>query len=236
MKKEFTLIELLVVIAIIAILASMLLPALSKARDKARTISCVNNIKQLALYSVMYADDNDDQLPAGGRAGNWPYFTNHVAPYAMTTHSFYLWGYYITGALASDTTGGGVLRFPLQKCPSDSSPAWLGEANKWAWYIGGATGSSYNVNGSLGNYTAYSTSPYRYAGVPITTILNPSSKNYIMDMGGAGYWHWERTSGLKFNHNGGNSLNVSMADGHVETVRRNSAQLEEWGYWRVANE
>ena len=70
MKKSFTLIELLVVIAIIAILAAMLLPALSAARERARSAHCISNLKQIGLALFMYSGSNDGNIPYSRQGGD----------------------------------------------------------------------------------------------------------------------------------------------------------------------
>src|SRR3954469_8157623 len=68
-RRAFTLIELLVVIAIIAILAAILFPVFAQAREAARKTQCLSNVKQIMTGILMYAQDYDEQLPQGTRAG-----------------------------------------------------------------------------------------------------------------------------------------------------------------------
>jgi len=115
MRKGFTLIELLVVIAIIAILAAILFPVFAKAREKARQTSCLSNMKQLGLATMMYCQDYDEMYPTRWKccAGlQWPLAWPWVLEPYINNRQIYI-------------------------CPSEGGHPWYGQGTGYAsWWTG----------------------------------------------------------------------------------------------------
>lgn len=138
--RAFTLIELLVVIAIIAILAAMLLPALAKAKQKAKQTACLNNLKQVGLAIRLYIDDNSHTLPG-------PFFLNQQSGYAYDATNYLgyrLWSYLGLKDPSVPALLGGPKKTdpnPILTCPglmATKAPAGLTEGDRTNFKLNGS--------------------------------------------------------------------------------------------------
>ncbi|HZR17336.1 MAG TPA: type II secretion system protein [Verrucomicrobiae bacterium] len=115
-KRAFTLIELLVVIGIIGILASLLMPAFSRAKGKALDTKCISNLRQIGIALSIYADENNGRLPYAERRPTDPVDPAHVLPRIVN--------------VLSNHVGGAVTVF---KCPRDKDHYYEKEGSSYEW-------------------------------------------------------------------------------------------------------
>jgi prepilin-type N-terminal cleavage/methylation domain-containing protein len=123
--RAFSLLELLVVTGIIAILAALLLPALSRAKIKARSIACVTQLKQLGVAVRLYAEDNGGRLPAAELLPSNPTDPQHPLPRIND-----LLGPYVSKVVNTNVSA------PVFKCPSDHDWFFEAEGSSYQWNAG----------------------------------------------------------------------------------------------------
>ena len=185
-RRGFTLIELLVVIAIIAILAAILFPVFARAREKARQTSCLSNVKQIALATIMYTQDYDETLPR--------YYRPTVDPVEYPDGSMH------TGIEWQAALYPYINNTQIFNCPS-ASYTWDGGYSDDLRY-----GYSRHIGGlSLGQIDQPS-STFILGDSAAEAGVNPMT--YVL------YHTYYDTTHLATRHNGG--ANIGMLDGHAK--------------------